>query len=87
MEEMVRQTDQIINFTREINRRMSESGVTSVAGLVSLYDQLRSALAKVTPQEIAWAQGEVSRLLDSLQRLSDELGNLAALKATLDTEH
>ena len=46
MEEMVRQTDQIINFTREINRRMSESGVAGVEGLVGLYDQLRTALAK-----------------------------------------
>jgi hypothetical protein len=41
MEEMVRQTDQIINFTREINRRMTESGVAGVEGLVGLYDTRR----------------------------------------------
>ncbi|MCW5892549.1 MAG: hypothetical protein KIT14_18705 [bacterium] len=87
MEEMVRQTDQIINFTREINRRMSESGVQGVDGLVSLYDQLRSALAKVSAQEIEWAQGEVARVLESLKKLSDELGHLAALKAALQTGH
>ncbi|HEV7733281.1 MAG TPA: hypothetical protein VGR62_14010 [Candidatus Binatia bacterium] len=87
MEEMVRQTDQIINFTREINRRMTESGVPGVEGLVGLYDQLRTALAKVTTQEIEWAQGEVTRVLDSLKKLSDELGHLAALKAALETGH
>ena len=70
MEEMVRQTDQIINFTREINRRMTESGVAGVEGLVGLYDQLRTALAKVSPQEIEWAQSEVNRVLDSLKKLS-----------------
>jgi hypothetical protein len=87
MEEMVRQTDQIINFTREINRRMTESGVAGVEGLVGLYDQLRTALAKVSPQEIEWAQSEVNRVLDSLKRLSEELGHLAALKAALESGH
>ena len=87
MEEMVRQTDQLINFTREINRRIAESGVSGVEGLVALYEQLRNALAKVSTQELDWAQGEVSRVLESLKRLSDELNHLAALKAALQTGH
>ena len=87
MEEMVRQTDQLINFTREINRRIAESGVSGVEGLVALYDQLRNALAKVSTQELDWAQGEVNRVLESLKRLSDELNHLAALKSALQTGH
>jgi thiamine phosphate synthase YjbQ (UPF0047 family) len=87
MEEMVRQTDQLINFTREINRRITESGVSGVEGLVALYDQLRNALAKVSTQELDWAQGEVNRVLESLKRLSDELNHLAALKAAFQTGH
>jgi len=87
MDEMVRQTDQLITFTREINRRIGESGISGVDGLVALYDQLRSALARVSPQELEWAQGEVSRLLESLKRLSDELAHLAALKTALQTGH
>jgi hypothetical protein len=87
MEEMVRQTDQLISFTREMNRRMAESGVSGVDGLVALYDQLRSALSKVTPQELEWAQAEVTRVLESLKRLSSELTHLAALKAALETGH
>jgi hypothetical protein len=87
MEDMVRQTDQLINFTREINRRIADSGISGVDGLVALYDQLRSALAKVSPQELDWAQGEVNRVLESLRRLSDELQHLAALKASLETGH
>ena len=87
MDEMVRQTDQIINFTREINRRISESGLSGVEGLVAVYDQLRSALAKVSPQELDWAQQEVTRVLDSLKRLSEELKHLAALKTALETGH
>jgi len=87
MEEMVRQTDQIINFTREVNRRIAESGLSGIEGLVAAYDQLRSALAKVSPQELEWAQGEVTRVLESLKRLSDELSHLSALKAALETGH
>jgi hypothetical protein len=87
MEEMVRQTDQIISFTREINRRIAESGLSGIDGLVAAYEQLRGALAKVSPQEIEWAQGEVGRVLESLRRLSDELSHLGALKAALETGH
>ena len=87
MEEMVRQTDQLINFTREVNRRIGDSGISGVEGMVALYDQLRGALAKVTPQELEWAQGEVTRVLETLRRLSDELSHLAALKAVLDKGH
>ena len=87
MEDMVRQTDQLINFTREINRRIADAGISGVDGLVALYDQLRSALAKVSPQELEWAQGEVNRVLESLRRLADELQHLATLKASLETSH
>ena len=87
MEDMVRQTDQIINFTNEINRRIAEAGITGVDGLVGLYDQLRSALGKVSHQELEWAQGEVNRVLERLRRLSEELSHLAALKAALETGH
>ena len=87
MEEMVRQTDQLINFTREVNRRIADSGISGVEGMVALYDKLWGALAKVTPQELEWAQGEVTRVLETLRRLSDELSHLAALKAVLDKGH
>jgi len=87
MEDMVRQTDQLINFTREINRRIADAGISGVDGLVALYDQLRSALAKVSPQELEWAQGEVNRVLESLRRLADELQHLATLKSSLETSH
>ncbi|HUE30932.1 MAG TPA: hypothetical protein VMR79_08645 [Verrucomicrobiae bacterium] len=87
MDEMVRQTDQLINFTREVNRRIADSGISGVEGMVALYDQLRGALAKVTPQELEWAQGEVTRVLETLRHLSEELAHLANLKATLDKGH
>ena len=87
MDEMVRQTDQLINFTREVNRRIADSGISGVEGMVALYDQLRGALAKVTPQELEWAQGEVTRVLETLRRLSEELAHLANLKAALDKGH
>lgn len=87
MEDMVHQTDQIINFAREVNRRIGESGISGVEGLVSLYDQLRNALGKVSAQELEWAQNEVSRVLERLKSLSDELAHLAALKSALETGH
>jgi len=87
MEEMLRQTDQIVSFANEINRRMAEAGVTGVEGLVHLYDQLRAALGKISTQEIEWAQAEVGRVVEQLKKLSAELSHLAALKNALLTGH
>lgn len=88
MEEMLRQTDQIISFTREVNRRLAESGVSSgVEGLVTLYDQLRGALSKVSQQEIEWAQTEVTRVIERLRALAEELKHLATLKSALEPGH
>jgi hypothetical protein len=87
MEEMLRQTDQIVSFANELNRRMSEAGVTGVEGLVHLYDQLRAALGKISSQEIDWAQAEVNRVVERLKKLSEELSHLAALKSALQAGH
>lgn len=84
MEDMMRQTDAVLRFAGEVNRRMSEAGVSGVEGLVSLYDQLRSALGKVSQQELDWATAEVTRVLETLKRLADELKHLQALKSALD---
>ena len=60
MDEMVRQTDQLINFTREINRRIADAGISGVEGLVALYDQLRSALANQSGSRVSSASAHGS---------------------------
>ena len=80
-------TEAVLRFSGGVQRRMSEAGVEGVAGVMALYNQLRGALGKVTGDELDWAAGEVSRLIDSLTRIGDDLQRLKALKVMLDTGH
>lgn len=87
MEEMIRQAEAVLRFSGEVQRRMSEAGVEGVAGVMALYNQLRSALGKVNGDELEWAAGEVTRLINSLTKIGDDLQRLKALKVMLDTGH
>ena len=54
---------------------------------MGLYAKLRSALERVSHDELDWAATEVSRVLESLNRINDELKRLKALKLSLETGH
>jgi len=54
---------------------------------MSLYAQLRSALEKVSHDELDWAAAEVNRVLESLTKISDEVRRLKGLKLSLETGH
>ncbi len=87
MEQMLEQAEAVLRFSGELQRRMSEVGVEGVGGVMALYAQLRSALEKVSHDELDWAGAEVTRVIESLNKISDELGRLQALKTSLESPH
>jgi len=87
MEQMLEQAEAVLRFSGELQRRMSEVGVEGISGVMSLYAQLRSALEKVSHDELDWAAAEVNRVLESLTKISDEVRRLQGLKLSLETGH
>ena len=87
MEQMLEQAEAVLRFSGEVQRRMSEVGVEGITGVMGLYTQLRNALEKVSHDEIDWAAAEVNRVLESLNRIGDELRRLKSLKLSLETGH
>lgn len=87
MEQMLEQAEAVLRFSGEVQRRMSEVGVEGITGVLGLYTQLRSALEKVSHDEIDWAAAEVNRVLESLNKIGDELRRLKALKLSLEAGH
>jgi len=79
MEQMLEQAEAVLRFSGEVQRRMSEVGVEGIGGVMGLYAKLRSALERVSHDELDWAASEVTRVLDSLNRINDELKRLKAL--------
>jgi len=84
---MLEQAEAVLRFSGELQRRMSEVGVEGISGVMSLYAQLRSALEKVSHDELDWAAAEVNRVLESLTKISDEVRRLKGLKLSLETGH
>jgi len=87
MEQTLEQAEAVLRFSGEVQRRMLEVGVEGIGGVMGLYAKLRSALEKVSHDELDWAAAEVGRVLDSLTAMSDEINRLKALKLTLETGH
>lgn len=87
MDQMLEQAEAVLRFSGELQRRMSEVGVEGISGVMSLYAQLRSALEKVSHDELDWAAAEVNRVLESLTKISDEVRRLKGLKLSLETGH
>jgi hypothetical protein len=87
VEETVRQTEAILRFTEEVDRRLGEHGIAGVEDFLERYAQFQRALAAVSRTELEWASGEMDRLVRVLQRMGSELQHLTALKSALDMHH
>lgn len=85
LERMRRQTEDIIRYYGEIDRRISATGTDGVPGLLEISRQLESAIAVVASQEIEWIVAEVRTLLDQLVRIDAQLQRLRELKTALDS--
>ncbi len=84
LERMRRQTEDIIRYYGEIDRRISATGADGVPGLLEMSRQLESAIAVVATQEIDWVVAEVRTLLDQLVRIDAQLQRVRELKTVLD---
>ena len=83
VDEMRRQTEDVIRYYGEIDRRVAHTGVDGVTGLLELSHQIEAALGAVAAQELEWMLSEVRGLLDRLVRMDSQLQALRTLKATL----
>ena len=84
MEEMVRQAAELAGFGRDIDRHIRNAGISGIDGVVTLYDQLRTALGKVNRQELEKVHAQVNGLVDDLRRFSDQLTQLLAITSAFE---
>lgn len=87
VEQTVRQTEAILRFTEEVDRRLAEHGIAGVEDLLARYAQVERALSTVSLGELQQASTEAERLAQRLQQLGGELQHLCALKSTLEVQH
>lgn len=84
LEEMRRQTEDLVRYYGEINRRVSDVGLEGVPGLLEVTRQVEMALAQVASQELEWMVSEVRRLLEQLVHMNAQVQRLWELKQYLE---
>ncbi len=85
-DEARRQTENVIRYYAEIDRRVTSAGMDGIAGLLTLSQHVEAALRMVAPQELEWMVRELRALLERLVRMDSKLQQLRALKVLLGAD-
>lgn len=84
LDDIRRQTEDIIRYYGELNRRVAATGTEGITQLLDLSKQLESAVAEVAAQELTWVGAEIKRVLEELAHMDARLRHLRELKTVLD---
>jgi hypothetical protein len=84
LDQMRRQTEDIIRYYGELNRRVAGTGMEGIPRLLELSRQVELAVGELAEQELAWAGDEIKRLLDQLVKMTSQLERLRELKMLLE---
>ena len=83
VEQMRRQTEDIIRYYGEIDRRVANAGMEGLVGLIEVSQRMEAAISVVASQELDWVVSELRTLLERLVRMDSQLQGLRALKVVL----
>jgi hypothetical protein len=82
-EEMRRQTEDVVRYYAELDRRVANTGIDGITGLLTVSQHVETALAVVAPQELEWTVRELRSLLAQLVRMDSQLQELRTHKIVL----
>ena len=84
MEDLRKQANDLLVFYGKMQNRLSQAGVSDTGSLVSIFKQLERGLEAVALEELDPALQEVTRLIDSLNRMQGDLQILRELKVRVE---
>jgi len=87
MNELLTQTEALLGFSADLERRLSDRGLGGVTGVVERFRELTHGLDEVTNEQLEWARREVGDLLATLSGVAQHLELLYAIKQVLPRGH
>jgi hypothetical protein len=84
MEDLRKQANDLLVFYGKMQNRLSQAGVSDTGSLVSMFKQLERGLDAVALEELDPALQEVTRLIESLNRMQYDLQVLRDLKLRVE---
>lgn len=84
MEDLRKQANDLLVFYGKMQNRLSQAGVSDTGSLVAMFKQLERGLEAVALEDLDPALQEVTRLVDSLNRMQADLQVLKDLKVRVE---
>lgn len=84
MEDLRKQANDLLVFYGKMQNRLSQAGVNDTGSLVGMFKQLERGLEAVALEELEPAIQEVTRLVDSLNRMQADLQVIRDLKLRVE---
>jgi hypothetical protein len=80
LDDVGRETEHVLRYRVEIDRRLAADGLGSVAGALEVFEKLRAAVDGLSAAEIAWTRERVDRIVARVEAYADEIASLRQLK-------
>lgn len=84
MEDLRKQANDLLVYYGKMQNRLSQAGVNDTGSLVGMFKQLERGLEAVALEELEPAIQEVTRLVDSLNRMQGDLQVIRDLKMRVE---
>lgn len=84
MEDLRKQANDLLVYYGKMQNRLTQAGVNDTGSLVNMFKQLERGLEAVALEELDPAIQEVSRLIESLNRMQADLQVLRDLKMRVE---
>ncbi len=85
-DDLRRESEEFIRYYTEIGHRIGRSGLSDLSHLLTLYDQLKAALAAISTRELVWADQQAQRLVEKLQAIDANFQAVRRLKVSSERD-
>ena len=83
-DDLRRQTEDVVRYYGELNRRVANCGMEGIPRLLETWSRVEHAVSEVATQEIAWIATELRHLVERLTSMDTQLRRLRELKQQLE---
>lgn len=80
MNDLMTQTEALLGFSADLERRLTDRGLGGVTGVVERFEELLSGLDEVSNEQLEWARREIGDLIATLTGVAEHLDMLHAIK-------
>ena len=79
MNDLMTQTEALLGFSADLERRLTDRGLGGVTGVVERFEELLSGLDEVSNEQLEWARREIGDLISTLTGVAEHLDMLHAI--------